>query len=90
MLEDTEGVMRYQVLLTEGAERDLEEIYDYIEKFDSAKSADYLLHKLIEAAEAAGQFSGARALSTGTSDRRYPGVSPDLLQNLSARLPGDR
>jgi toxin ParE1/3/4 len=48
--------MRYQVLLTEGAERDLEEIYDYIEKFDSAKSADYLLHKLIEAAERLASF----------------------------------
>ncbi len=43
--------MRYEVLLTEGAERDLEEIYGYIEKFDSAKSADYVLDKLMEAAE---------------------------------------
>jgi toxin ParE1/3/4 len=51
--------MRYQVLLSEGAERDLEEIYDYIEKFDSAKSADYLLHKLIEAAERLASFRSA-------------------------------
>ena len=48
--------MRFEVLLTEGAERDLEEIYDYIEKFDSAKSADYVLDKLLEAAERLGQF----------------------------------
>jgi toxin ParE1/3/4 len=48
--------MRFEVLLTEGAERDLEAIYDYIEKFDSAKSADYVLDKLLETAERLGQF----------------------------------
>jgi toxin ParE1/3/4 len=48
--------MRFEVLLTEGAERDLEEVYDYIEKLDSAKSADYVLDKLLEAAERPGQF----------------------------------
>jgi toxin ParE1/3/4 len=48
--------MRFEVLLTEGAERDLEEIYDYIEKFDSAKSANYVLDKLLEAAEHLGQY----------------------------------
>jgi toxin ParE1/3/4 len=48
--------MRYQVLLTEGAERDLEEIYDYIEKVDSVKSADYVLDKLTQAAERLASF----------------------------------
>lgn len=48
--------MRYEVLLTEGVERDLEEIYDYIEKFDSARSADYVLDKLTEAAERLASF----------------------------------
>jgi toxin ParE1/3/4 len=48
--------MRYQVLLTEGAERDLEEIYDYIEEFDSAQSADYVLDKLMEAADRLASF----------------------------------
>ena len=32
--------MRYEVLLTAGAERDLEEIYDYIAEFDSPDKAD--------------------------------------------------
>ena len=48
--------MRYEVLLTAGAERDLEEIYDYIEKFDSPTSADYVLDKLMEATERLASF----------------------------------
>lgn len=38
--------MRYQVLLTAGAERDLEKIYDYIAESDSQTSADYVLDQL--------------------------------------------
>lgn len=40
--------MRYQVLLTAGAERDLAGIYDYIAEFDSRASADYVLDQLIK------------------------------------------
>lgn len=40
--------MRYKVLLTGGAERDLEEIYDYIAGFDSRANADYVLDRLID------------------------------------------
>lgn len=43
--------MRYEVLITEGAERDLEEIYDYIAEFDSPEKADYVLSRLLEVAE---------------------------------------
>ncbi len=42
---------RYAVLLTEGAEQDLESIYDYIAEFDSLANADYVLDRLTEAAE---------------------------------------
>lgn len=40
--------MNYQVLLTQGAERDLEGIYDYIAEHDSRQSADYVLDSLME------------------------------------------
>jgi toxin ParE1/3/4 len=43
--------MRYAVLLTEGAERDLEAIHDYIAELDSRNSAGYVLDRLLEAAE---------------------------------------
>jgi toxin ParE1/3/4 len=43
--------MRYEVLLTEGAERDLEEIHDYIAEFDSPKSAERVLDRLLAVAE---------------------------------------
>jgi len=42
---------RYAVLLTDGAERDLESIYDYIAEFDSPASAEHVLDELLKAAE---------------------------------------
>ena len=38
----------YSVVLTEGAEQDLESIYDYIAEFDSVRSADYVLDRLLD------------------------------------------
>jgi len=43
--------MRYEVLITQGAERDLEEIYDHIAEFDSPEKAEYVLSRLLEVAE---------------------------------------
>jgi toxin ParE1/3/4 len=43
--------MRYEVLLTEGAERDLDDIYSYIAEFDSPKNADHVLERLFEVVE---------------------------------------
>ncbi len=40
--------MNFKVLLTQGAERDLESIYDYIAEHDSHGNADYVLDKLLE------------------------------------------
>lgn len=42
---------RYKVLLTEGAEQDLEDIYDYIAEFDAPAHADRVLDQLMVAAE---------------------------------------
>lgn len=43
--------MQYEVLLTGGAERELEEIYDYIAEFDSSTSADYVLDQILLTAD---------------------------------------
>ena len=40
--------MRFEVLLTEDAERDLEDIYTYIAEHDSREKADYVLDRLVE------------------------------------------
>jgi toxin ParE1/3/4 len=48
--------MSYKVLLTRGAERDLEEICDYIAETDSQGNADHVLKKLLEVAETLAAF----------------------------------
>lgn len=40
-------MIRYELLLTDGAERDLEEICDYIAEFDTPASADRVLDRLL-------------------------------------------
>ena len=42
---------KYNVLLTEGAEQDLEAIYAYIADFDDPASADHVLDRLMATAE---------------------------------------
>lgn len=48
--------MPYQVLLTAGAEQDLESIYDHIAEFDSRASANHVLDKLLKAADGIATF----------------------------------
>jgi toxin ParE1/3/4 len=47
---------KYEVLLTEGAEQDLESIYDYIAEFDCKANADYVLDRLLEVVESLATF----------------------------------
>jgi len=47
---------KYEVLLTLGAEQDLESIYDYVAAFDSKANADYVLDRLLEIVESLGTF----------------------------------
>jgi toxin ParE1/3/4 len=42
---------RYAVVMTEGAERDLESIHDYIAQADSPAAAERVLQQLLKAAE---------------------------------------
>lgn len=46
----------YQVLLTAGAEQDLEAIYDYIAEFDSVASADHVLDELMAVVDGLSRF----------------------------------
>lgn len=43
--------MRYQIVVTEDAERDLEDLYSYIARNDSAESAERVLDGLLAATE---------------------------------------
>jgi len=47
---------RYEVLLTHGAEQDLESIHDYISEFDSVANANHLLDRLMEVVVGLAQF----------------------------------
>jgi len=47
---------RYEVLLTRGAEHDLESLYDYIAEFDSPANANHVLDKLRKAVEGLSSF----------------------------------
>lgn len=47
---------KFEVLLTEGAEQDLEAIHDYISEFDCVANANYVLDELMEAVENLSKF----------------------------------
>lgn len=48
--------MKFEVLLTEGAEQDLESIHDYIAQFDCVANANYVLDQLVKVAESLQRF----------------------------------
>lgn len=50
------GGASYEVLLTDGADRDLESIYDYIAEFDCPESASYVLDQLLEVVDTLAAF----------------------------------
>ncbi len=47
---------RYEVLLTSGAEQDLEALYDYIAEFDSVAHANHVLDRLMDVVQELAQF----------------------------------
>jgi toxin ParE1/3/4 len=47
---------KFEVLLTEGAEQDLESIHDYISEFDCVANANYVLDELMEVVESLSKF----------------------------------
>jgi len=64
--------MSHEVLLTAGAERDLEEIHAYIAEYDSQKSADDVLSRLL-------------ALAESLADAPERGSTPKELRSLGIR-----
>ena len=46
----------YEVLLTEGAEQDLEAIHDYIADFDCVRNANYVLDQLVEVVKSLSRY----------------------------------
>lgn len=48
--------IRYQVLLTQGAEQDLESIHDYIAEFDCVENASHVLDRLMGVVESLSRF----------------------------------
>lgn len=48
--------MSFKILLTQGAEHDIEEIYNYIAEHETQGNADYVLDKLMEVAESLAAF----------------------------------
>ncbi len=47
---------KFDVLLTEGAEQDLEAIHDYISEFDCVANANYVLDELMSVVESLSKF----------------------------------
>ena len=47
---------RFDVLLTKGAEQDLEAIHDYISEFDCVANANYVLDELMSVVESLSKF----------------------------------
>jgi toxin ParE1/3/4 len=47
---------RFEVLLTEGAEQDIEAIHDYISEFDCVAHANHVLDQLMHVAESLSRF----------------------------------
>jgi toxin ParE1/3/4 len=47
---------KFEVLLTEGAEQDLEAIHDYISDFDCVANANYVLDGLMDVVESLSKF----------------------------------
>ena len=73
--------MRCKVLITPGAERDLEEITDHIAEHDSPLKADHLLNRLVEVIDGLSNFPergsfAKELLSLGIKDFRQVFFKP--------------
>lgn len=72
---------KYQVLLAQGAEQDLESIYDYIAEFDSKANADRVLDRLLKVVESLSIFPERGAhpkelIALGIRDYRQTAFKP--------------
>lgn len=71
----------YEVRLTEGAERDLESIYEYIAEFDSVANAEHVLDRLMSVVASLTRFPERGAypkelVALGIKDYRQTAFKP--------------
>ena len=72
---------KFEVLLTEGAELDLEAIHDYISEFDCVANANYVLDALMDVVESLSRFpdrgsSPTELVSLGIKEYRQTFFKP--------------
>ena len=75
--------MSYKVLLTRSAERDLEEIYDYIAENDTQGNADHVLDKLTGKPVSLSPTL-SRKLARGQTNRCANFTLPEVAETLAA------
>ena len=81
---------RFEVLLTEGAERDLKAIHAYIAEFDCAANANYALDPLMEVVESLSSFPERGSypkelVALGIKEYRQTAFKPCAVLHLVAR-----
>ncbi len=72
---------KFEILLTQGAEQDLESIYDHIAEFDCQANADHVLDRLLEVVESLSTFPERGAypkelIALGIRDYRQTAFKP--------------
>ena len=72
---------KFEVLLTEGAEQDLEAIHDYISEFDCIANANYVLDELMSVVESLAKSRNAAAIrrnwsALGSKNTARPSLNP--------------
>ena len=81
---------RFEVLLSRGAEQDLESIYDYIAEFDGALNADHVLDELTAVVDALSRFperGGDPKELVVLVDADTPHIPVELVGHTPATLP---
>ena len=82
----------FEVLLTQGAEQDLEAIYDYIAEFDCVANANHVLDQLMRVVNSLSRFSQRGSypkelLALGIKEYRQTSFKP---YRVICRVTGDR
>ncbi len=88
----TGAPVEFEVLLTQGAEQDLEAIYDYIAEFDCVANANHLLDQLMRVVNSLSRFPQRGSypkelLALGIKEYRQTSFKP---YRVIYRVTGDR
>ena len=88
----TGAPVEFEVLLTQGAEQDLEAIYDYIAEFDCVANANHVLDQLMRVVNSLSRFPQRGSypkelLALGIKEYRQTSFKP---YRVICRVTGDR